>query len=161
MPADNSSRPGIGVGVLVWRGQKILLGERITKDQNNCWQFPGGHLENNESVTDCARREVQEETGLNIKNLRHLGFTDTPFEIAQHKYLTLLVSCEYESGEAETLETEKCAGWQWFDYQQLPAPLFTPISSFLSQITTTSENDLYALHRASQVLSYVPSDVRK
>ncbi len=50
---------------------------------------------------------------------------------------------------------------EWFDYQKLPAPLFTPISSFLSQITTTSENDLYALHRASQVLSYASSDVRK
>ena len=158
---NNSSRPVIGVGVLVWREQQILLGERITKDQNNCWQFPGGHLENNESVSDCARREVQEETGLNIRNLRHLGFTDTPFEIAQHKYLTLLVSCEYESGEAERLEPEKCAGWRWFDYQKLPAPLFIPISSFLSQITIASGNDLYALHRASQVLSYTPSGVRK
>lgn len=165
MPVKSSSRPsmrpGIGVGVLVWRGQQILLGERISKRQDSCWQFPGGHLENNESVTACARREVQEETGLNIKNLRHLGFTDTTFEVAQHRYLTLLVSCEYESGEAERLEPEKCAGWQWFDYQKLPAPLFAPITSFLSQIAISSGNDLYALHRASQVLSDAPSNVRK
>ena len=157
----HNMQPGIGVGVLVWREQQILLGERITKGQDSCWQFPGGHLENNESVTECARREVQEETGLNIKNLRHLGFTDTPFEVAQHRYLTLLVSCEYESGEAERLEPEKCARWQWFDYQKLPAPLFVPITSFLSQTAISSGNDLYALHCASQVLSDAPSGVRK
>ena len=165
MPVKNSSRPkmrpGIGVGVLVWREQQVLLGERIIKGQDNCWQFPGGHLENDESVTGCARREVQEETGLKVKGLRHLGFTDTPFEVAQHKYLTLLVSCEYESGEAKRLEPEKCAGWQWFDYQKLPAPLFVPITNFLSQIAITSGNDLYALHGASQVLSGVTSNVHK
>ena len=161
MTGNNLSRPIIGVGVLVWREQQILLGQRITQGQESCWQFPGGHLEENESVLACARREVLEETGLNIKELRHLGFTDEQFEVAQQKYITLLVSCEYKSGEAERLEPEKCAGWQWFDYQKLPAPLFTPISSFLSQLTTNSENDLYALHRASQVLSYAPSGARK
>jgi len=160
MSDNNPSRPVIGVGVLVWREQQILLGERLTKGQEMCWQFPGGHLENNESVIACARREVLEETGLNIKNLRHLGFTDKQFDIALHKHVTLLVSCEYESGKAERLEPEKCAGWQWFDYQKLPVPLFDPISSFLSQISITSRNDLYALHRVSQVLPDAPSNTR-
>jgi 8-oxo-dGTP diphosphatase len=152
MPENNPLRPKVGVGVLVWREQQLLLGQRITKGRHSCWQFPGGHLENNESVSDCARREVLEETGLSIKDLRHLGFTDKPFEIAQQKYITLLVSCEYKSGEAERLEPEKCAGWQWFDYQKLPASLFEPITLFLSQISNSSGNDLYALHCASQLL---------
>ena len=158
MPAKKSLRPNIGVGVLVWREQQILLGERLSEGQDNCWQFPGGHLENNESVTECARREVQEETGLIIKDLRHLGFTDVPFEIAGLKYLTLLVSCEYASGEAEVREPEKCAGWQWFDYQKLPERLFVPITGFLSQIAISSEDDLHQMHRAAQVLSGEPSD---
>ena len=161
MSDNNLSRPIIGVGVLVWRDQQVLLGRRITAGQDDCWQFPGGHLEENESVTACAHREVQEETGLKIKNLRHLGFTDKPFEVAQQHYITLLVSCEYVSGEAERLEPEKCAGWQWFDYQKLPAPLFVPIPRFLSQAAISSGHDLYALHCASQVLSDAPSGVRK
>ena len=161
MSIENLSRPVIGVGVLVWRGQQLLLGERLTEGQASCWQFPGGHLENKESVTACARREVLEETGMSIKKLRHLGFTDQLFDIEQKKYMTLLVSCEYKAGEAQVLEAEKCARWQWFDYRELPAPLFSPISDFLSQIATNPGNDLYSLHHASMLLSDVPSDAHK
>jgi len=160
------TRPVIGVGVLVWREKQILLGERLAKKQAGCWQFPGGHLENNESVIECARREVLEETGIHVKDLRHLGYTDSQFEVARNKYITLLVSCEYDSGEVEVLEPDKCASWQWFDYQRLPAPLFIPISRFLSQISTpsvtaTAEDDLYAMHRASRVLTVAQSGERR
>ncbi len=162
MTENSIPRPVIGVGVLVWRNRQILLGERVSTKQANCWQFPGGHLENNESVVECARREVLEETGLKVKGLRHLGYTDDQFDIAEKKYITLLVSCEYDSGEAEVLEPDKCARWQWFDYQSLPSPLFVPISSFLAQITSASESgDLYAMHRASRVLTVAPSGGRR
>ena len=166
MTENSIPRPVIGVGVLVWRNRQILLGERVSTKQANCWQFPGGHLENNESVAECARREVQEETGMQVKGLRHLGYTDDPFEIAEKKYITLLVSCEYESGEPEVLEPDKCASWQWFDYQSLPSPLFVPISSYLAQITSASESvtekgDLYAMHRASRILTVAPSGGRR
>lgn len=152
MSDSNKLPPVIGVGVLVWRDKKLLLGERISKNQKNCWQFPGGHLENDETVIECAVREVMEETGLKIKALRHLGFTDRLFDMAQRKYITLLVSSEYASGEAEILEPDKCKGWQWFDYRQLPDPLFRPISLFQSQ-----QSDIYNLHRCSTVLQDLPS----
>ncbi|NOQ87940.1 MAG: NUDIX domain-containing protein [Gammaproteobacteria bacterium] len=146
-----NSRPIIGVGVLVWREKKILLGQRITDASSSmCWQFPGGHLEADESVLACAQREVREETGLEIKNLRHLGFTNKSFVAGEKKYITLLVSCDYSSGEAQVLEADKCADWQWFDYRELPSPLFEPINLFLSQQQTNREKfDLYALHCAS------------
>lgn len=160
MTGNTLSRPLIGVGVLVWKRQQLLLGERLphTKDlsrtEARCWQFPGGHLEKGESVIDCARREVLEETGLSVKHLRHLGFTDRQFEVAQRSYITLLVSCEYDSGEVKTLEPDKCDRWQWFDYQNLPTPLFVAISSFLSQLEQpfTSASELYALHKSARIL---------
>jgi 8-oxo-dGTP diphosphatase len=169
MTADTLSRPLIGVGVLVWKKQQLLLGERLSHTQNQsqtdvrCWQFPGGHLENGESVIECARREVMEETGLSVKHLRHLGFTDKQFRVAQSNYITLLVSCEFDSGEVEILEPDKCARWQWFDYQKLPDPLFVAIPSFLSQLSQslTSDNDLYALHNAARVLPEVPAGERR
>ncbi|MBT8120073.1 MAG: NUDIX domain-containing protein [Gammaproteobacteria bacterium] len=166
MTEHSNARPVIGVGVLVWRNKQLLLGERIDKKQVNCWQFPGGHLEDNESVIACARREVMEETGIKVKNLRHLGYTDDQFEVAQKKYITLLVSCEYDSGEVKVLEPEKCARWQWFDYRSLPSPLFVPISHYLAQITAVSQSvkvagDLYALHCSSRVLTVAPSGERR
>ena len=162
MTENSIPRTVIGVGVLVWRNKQVLLGERLSTKQVNCWQFPGGHLENDESVIACARREVMEETGIRVKGLRHLGYTDNQFEVAQTKYITLLVSCEYHSGEAEVLEPDKCARWQWFDYRSLPSPLFVPISSYLAQImaasgSLTEKGDLYALHRASRVVTVAPS----
>ena len=70
MSDKNVVRPTIGVGVLVWREKQLLLGKRLADKQDICWQFPGGHLENNESVIECAVRELREETGLKVKSLR-------------------------------------------------------------------------------------------
>jgi len=147
-------RPTVGVGVLIWREQQLLLGKRLTErhveKQSTCWQFPGGHLENNESVIECAVREVREETGLQVRALRHLGYSDKTFVIGQQPYVALLVSCDYRSGVAQVLEPKKCEHWQWFDYKKLPAPLFEPIRIFISQC-----DDLHALHCASPVLTEV------
>ncbi len=152
MSDKSSIRPTIGVGVLIWREQQLLLGKRLVssraENQIVCWQFPGGHLENDETVIECAVREVVEETGLQVKALRHLGFTNKMFAIGQQPYITLLVSCEYQSGVAQTLEPDKCEQWQWFGYQKLPAPLFKPISLFMSQC-----DDLYVQHCASPVVT--------
>lgn len=161
MSANNLSRPVIGIGVLVWRDKQLLLGKRLFKNQPPCWQFPGGHLENSESIAVCAQREVMEETGLLVKDFRHLGYTDQPFDVNGRQYITLLVSCDYHSGEVQTLEPDKCSGWQWFDYLQLPSPLFKPISLFISQQVDTlsakgQHNDLYDLHRNAQILVSPP-----
>lgn len=175
MTDKNNKRPLIGVGVVIWREKKILLGQRLATvtesapesatvpaQASMCWQFPGGHLESDESVIACAQREVKEETGLNIKNCRHLGFTDLSFSVGANKYITLLVSADYLAGEAQVLEADKCAGWQWFDYKDLPSPLFEPITIFLSQQQTSDKNfDLYDLHCISQCLPATSSTGRK
>ena len=152
MSSKKSSRAIIGVGVLVWRGKQLLLGKRISKGRGVCWQFPGGHLENDETVTGCAEREVLEETGLKIKALRHLSFTDKTFLVGSQQYMTLFISCDYESGEAQVLEPDKCEMWQWFDYRDLPAPLFQPIEILIAQQSESYQEDIHAAHHAAQVL---------
>ena len=168
MNSKTVSRPVIGLGVLVWRDKKLLLGKRLFSDkkanQNFCWQFPGGHLEKNESVIECAQREVREETGLEIQAMRHLGFTNQTFTMAGCQYVTLLVSSEYKSGEVQALEPDKCIDWQWFDYQQLPEPLFEPIHLFLTQFSefaNAPQGDLFAMHAASSLVMDIPSSGHK
>ena len=56
--------PRVGIGVIVMRNGLVLLGERIGAHGAGTWALPGGHLEFGESVEQCARREVWEETGL-------------------------------------------------------------------------------------------------
>lgn len=48
---------------LIINNGNILLG-----NENDIYQFPGGHLEDNESFEDCLKREVLEETGIEIDN---------------------------------------------------------------------------------------------
>ncbi len=150
MSTAAGNRPVIGVAVLVWHKQKVLLGERISHGENACWQFPGGHLEAGETVIDCARREVHEETGLLVEAFRHLGYTDQSFVVGQKNYLTLFVSCISHSSQARIMEPDKCAGWSWFDDTRLPQPLFEPISLFLQQQKPPgSAVSLYELHCCS------------
>ena len=51
--------PRVGVGVIVLREGRVLLGRRLGSHGAGTWQFPGGHLEAFERVEDCARREVR------------------------------------------------------------------------------------------------------
>jgi 8-oxo-dGTP diphosphatase len=123
----------VGVAVIVIKENKVLLGKRRASHGDGCWQFPGGHLEFNESVADCARREVWEETGLQIGEVRPGPFTNDIFSAEDKHYVTLFVTAVYEGGQPEVREPEKCEGWDWFEWTRLPRPLFLPIENLLKQ----------------------------
>ncbi|MGB5602606.1 MAG: NUDIX hydrolase [Gammaproteobacteria bacterium] len=131
----------MGVGVMVWHGDRLLLGKRISKHGENAWQFPGGHLEFGETVETCAQREVCEEAGISIRNILHCGYTNDVFIDADKHYVTLFVSSDYASGDLMVMEPDKCEQWRWFHWKHLPEPLFLPIRNYLKQCP-----DLYALH---------------
>jgi len=60
-------RPILGVGALIFRHNRILLVERGKEPLKGWWSLPGGVLETGESLEEGIRREVREETGLEIK----------------------------------------------------------------------------------------------
>lgn len=126
-------RPLVGVAVIVTRNGKVLLGKRKGAHGAGSWAFPGGHLEFNESIIGCASREVYEETGLCIKNCRYGTFTNDLFKEHNKHYVTLSVVCDYESGEPEIKEPDKCAEWKWFSWDNLPQPLFLSLRNLLDQ----------------------------
>ena len=63
-------QPRVGIGVMILKDGKVLLGKRKGSHGAVEYAFPGGHLEYRESFEDCARREVHEECGVEITNLR-------------------------------------------------------------------------------------------
>ena len=125
-------RPKVGVGTCVVKDGKVLLGKRKSKHGEGYWCFPGGHLEHNEKIEDCAERETFEEAGIKIKNVRIGPYTNDFFPSGQH-YITLYVLSEYDCGEVRVMEPEKCETWQWFDWDFLPKPLFLPLQNLLKQ----------------------------
>jgi 8-oxo-dGTP diphosphatase len=83
---------------------------------------PGGHLEHGETFADCARREILEETGLNVTSVRLLTIGNYLF--GDRHYVDIDVVVEVGPGEPSILEPDKCAGWNWYAADKLPAPLF-------------------------------------
>jgi len=129
----DSRYPRVGVGVIVIKGNKVLLGKRKGSHGAYTWNFPGGHLDFNESVFDCAEREVMEETGIKIKNLKQGLYTNDIFKKENKHYITVFIIAEYKSGEPKVLEPEKCEQWNWFYWHNLPKPLFLPFKNLLKQ----------------------------
>lgn len=126
-------RPLIGVAAIVMKDGKVLLGKRRSGHGHGDWQFPGGHLEFGEAIEECARREVREETGITIKNIRPGPFTNDIFAQEHKHYVTLFVLAEYDAGTLEAREPDKCDEWGWFEWTDLPQPLFLPIRNLLKQ----------------------------
>ena len=63
------TRPFLGVGALIFEGAKILLVERGKEPLKGYWSLPGGILETGEKLEAAVRREVLEETGLEVEPL--------------------------------------------------------------------------------------------
>lgn len=127
------NRPLIGVAVIVIKNGTVLLGKRKGSHGSGAWAFPGGHLEMNESIEDCARREVFEETGISINHIRYATFTNDIFEQEKKHYVTLFVVADYHAGDLQVREPDKCETWDWFVWGQFPENLFLSLKNLLAQ----------------------------
>ena len=125
------NQPRVGVGVIVRDDKRVLLGRRHGSHGADTWCFPGGHLEFGESPFTCGRRELLEETGLEVTNFELGPVTNDIFETEGKHYVTLFVICCYNGGIAELKEPDKCKEWKWFASDALPTPLFLPILNLI------------------------------
>lgn len=116
-------RTKVGVGVMILKDGKVLLGKRKGSHGAGEYAFPGGHLEYMEFFEDCAKRETFEEAGIEIKNIKFQCIANTKKWTPKH-YVHIGVIAELESGEPKVLEPEKCEGWDWYDIENLPEPIF-------------------------------------
>ena len=128
----------VGVGVVVRNPSdgKILVGERYGSHGANKLAFPGGHLEMNESWEECARREVYEETGLQLGPITHAATTNDPMPAEGKHYITIFMQADARAGQTPVnLEPHKCKGWKWMSWEEivaLPADrMFIPFQRFV------------------------------
>ncbi|MGB4966818.1 MAG: NUDIX domain-containing protein [Candidatus Saccharimonadales bacterium] len=115
----------VGIACFVWRDGKFLIMHRAGTHAGGVWSVPGGHLEVGESWEETAAREVMEETGMQVKNIRFLAVTNDIMNLGKH-YVSIWMTANWAAGEPENREPEKCSDMQWCDFATLPLPLFEP-----------------------------------
>ncbi|KAF8399195.1 hypothetical protein HHK36_015060 [Tetracentron sinense] len=127
--------PRVGVVVFVIKENTVLLGKRRSSIGDSTFAAPGGHLEFGESWEECAARELKEETGLDIDNIEFLTVTNNILleEAKPSHYVTIFMRtimadpCQIP----QTLEPNKCDGWDWYHWNDLPKPLFRPLETLV------------------------------
>ncbi len=136
---EEQKRPNVGLGVIVLRENKVLLGKRKGSLGAGTWSFPGGHLEKFESFKQCITREMSEETGLSLGvNYKPIDYYPSAvtnnFFVEEFKHnVTLYFRVRYLQGEVQNLEPDKCEEWQWFEWKKFPNNLFIPVINLLEQ----------------------------
>ena len=132
---------GVGVGVVCLdTSGSILVGRRKGSHGAGTFALPGGHLELNETWEECARREVLEETGLELEggSMKHIFTSNSRMPSDKH-YITIFLVGRIRSGFVpQNLEPQKCHGWEfrsWLDLRASNEPMFMP----LRQLVDTAE----------------------
>ena len=122
----SNNRPTTGVGVFVWKDGQFLMGQRLGAHGSGTWSIPGGHQEYGEHWEQTAIREVLEETGMAVGNVRYIALTNDVFEADNKHSVTIWVECDWVSGEAIITEPDKLVQFEWHTFKDLPEPLFEP-----------------------------------
>ncbi len=134
----DKKRVGVGFGVMMLRDGKILLGRRHgdpfkTNSELHgewSWTMPGGKLEFGESLEDGSRREVKEETGLDLGLAKVICVNNDTANDAH--FVTIGFFSEDFKGEPAVMEPDKIVEWRWFTLDDLPDPLFFPSAKIIN-----------------------------
>jgi len=100
--------------VLVTRGNEMLLARHKMRN-TNLFTCIAGFIEHGESAEGCVHREVKEETGLNVKNVRYIASQSWPFP----DQMMFAFRAEYDSGEIKVQEDEITEA-HWFSKENVP-----------------------------------------
>ncbi len=98
--------------------QDPINGKVVAQERIKSWcgiSFPGGHIEPGESTYDSAIREIKEETGLDIRNLKACGFMHWFNDKSEDRYLTFFYKTTDYSGDLLDSTEEGNVFWASID----------------------------------------------
>lgn len=112
---ENPTRPWVGIGVLAFRGGELLLVRRGRPPRCGEWSLPGGAQRLGETAEACARRELREETGIEVGPLELLAVVDaiTPGEAGRPRFHYTIIDyvAAWRAGEARAGGDAAAIAW--------------------------------------------------
>ena len=132
--SDRTERVELTTLCLLERNDEILLQNRCKTDWRG-YCFPGGHVEPGESIVDSVIREMQEETGLTVRNPKLCGIKQFPIEGG--RYLVFFFKTDDFTGELRSSEEGKVA---WIHRKDLPD--IAAVSDFMDMLKVFDRDDL-------------------
>jgi ADP-ribose pyrophosphatase YjhB (NUDIX family) len=112
----------LGVGALIFDGERILMAQRGKEPLRGWWSLPGGALETGEILADAIRREVREETGLEIDPVKVFEIFERIMRDAagapEYHYVLIDYICRVTGGTLRAGDDVCCA--QWVNRADLP-----------------------------------------
>jgi 8-oxo-dGTP diphosphatase len=122
----------IGVGGLLFnRHNQVLLIKRNKPPSQGLWSVPGGKLEAGEGLIECCRREVREETGLDVNVLSLIAVVERRIENFHYVIIDFLVELRDES-ENRPLAASDVSEALWIDLDKIDDyPLVAGLSAII------------------------------
>lgn len=120
--AMSPERPLIGVGAVVVHDGALLMVQRAKEPYEGRWSVPGGMLEHGEYLTDAVRREVMEETGIEVEVGDLLGVLE--FWRAPHYVILDYVATP--AGDAAPSAGDDVSEARWVPLDDVPSYECTP-----------------------------------
>jgi 8-oxo-dGTP diphosphatase len=111
--------PMIGVGGLLFnRENQVLLIRRNKAPAQGLWSVPGGKLEAGEGLVECCRREIREETGLDVKVLLLIAVVERRIENFHYVIVDFLVELRDENENLPCAASDVSEA-RWIDLDEI------------------------------------------
>ena len=112
---------GVGCGAFILNDKgELLLQLRNKALEKEYWSIPGGRVELFETFEEAVKREVKEETGVDVEVIRLLGICDHIIKNEERHWVSPSFLCKIREGEPKIMEPTKHLDMKWFSLDNLP-----------------------------------------
>lgn len=114
--------PQIAVGAIVVRDGRLLMVQRANEPGAGLWSLPGGRVEHGEYLAAALRREVKEETGLDVEVHDLVGI----LEVVGDPHYVILDYLAEAAGDDAPVPADDVSDARWVPLEEVPSLPCTP-----------------------------------